>query len=47
MAFAMVALRARGEIKITDCKNVDTSFPGFQEMARSLGLQITAEVDEQ
>ena len=47
MAFAMAALRARGEIKITDCKNVDTSFPGFQEMARSLGLQITAEVDEQ
>jgi 3-phosphoshikimate 1-carboxyvinyltransferase len=47
MAFAMAALRARGEIKITDCKNVDTSFPGFQKMARSLGLQITAEVNEQ
>ena len=47
MAFAITALRAREEIMVTDCQNVDTSFPGFQEMAQSLGLQITTEVDEQ
>ncbi|MCS5565625.1 MAG: 3-phosphoshikimate 1-carboxyvinyltransferase [Methylococcales bacterium] len=47
MAFSMAALRARGEIIVTDCKNVDTSFPGFQAMAQFLGLQITTEVDGQ
>lgn len=41
MSFAMAALRAGGEILIDDCKNVATSFPGFPELAGSLGLQLS------
>jgi len=42
MSFAMAALRAKGEIVIDDCQNVATSFPGFPELAGSLGLQLAA-----
>ncbi len=41
MAFAMAALRADGEIRINDCRNVDTSFPGFVSLAVQAGLGIT------
>lgn len=41
MSFAMAALRARGEIIIEDCANVNTSFPGFVELAASCGLNIS------
>jgi 3-phosphoshikimate 1-carboxyvinyltransferase len=40
MAFAMAGLRAAAPIRIRDCKNVDTSFPGFVELARRAGLGI-------
>jgi 3-phosphoshikimate 1-carboxyvinyltransferase len=40
MAFAMAGLRAATPIRIRDCKNVDTSFPGFVELARGAGLII-------
>ncbi len=40
MAFAMAALRADGEILIDDCANVNTSFPGFVELAAGCGLAI-------
>jgi 3-phosphoshikimate 1-carboxyvinyltransferase len=40
MAFAMAALRADGPITVLDCKNIDTSFPGFAPLARSAGLAI-------
>jgi 3-phosphoshikimate 1-carboxyvinyltransferase len=40
MAFAMAALRASGPVRITDCGNVDTSFPGFAGLARGAGLAI-------
>lgn len=40
MTFAMAALRADGAITIRNCKNVDTSFPGFADLARSAGLAI-------
>ncbi len=40
MAFAIAALRASGPICVRDCKNVDTSFPGFVELARRAGLGI-------
>ncbi len=40
MAFAMAALRADGEIRIDDCDNVDTSFPGFVGLAAGAGLAI-------
>ncbi len=42
MSFAMAALRAHGEIVIDNCRNVTTSFPGFPELAVSLGLQVSA-----
>ncbi len=42
MAFSMAALRATGEIEILDCENVNTSFPGFVELAASAGLSITS-----
>lgn len=41
MAFAMAGLRARDEIRIDDCANVDTSFPGFGALSRTAGLRIT------
>jgi len=40
MSFAMAALRANGTINITDCANVNTSFPGFVELAKEAGLDI-------
>ena len=40
MAFAMAGLRASGEIHIADCDNVNTSFPGFAQLAASSGLSI-------
>lgn len=42
MAFSMAALRATGLIKINDSENVNTSFPGFVELARGTGLEIEA-----
>ncbi|MDA8752622.1 3-phosphoshikimate 1-carboxyvinyltransferase, partial [Halieaceae bacterium] len=41
MAFSVAALRAEGEIRVLDCDNVATSFPGFDALARGLGLQIS------
>ncbi len=40
MSFAMAALRASGPITVRDCKNVDTSFPGFAQLAAGSGLAI-------
>jgi hypothetical protein len=40
--FAMAGLVAAGFIKVRDCKNVDTSFPGFVELARHAGLTLEA-----
>ncbi len=40
MAFAIAALRASGPVEIEDCANVNTSFPGFAELAGRLGLAI-------
>lgn len=45
MAFAIAALRAEEEIRILDCDHVATSFPGFDALARGLGLQISAMAD--
>jgi 3-phosphoshikimate 1-carboxyvinyltransferase len=42
MAFAMAALRAAGPIRIDDCANVNTSFPGFVDLAARAGLRITS-----
>ena len=43
MAFAMAALRAEAPLHIQDCRNVDTSFPGFAALARQAGLGITVQ----
>ena len=43
MSFAMAALRASGEIRIQDCANVNTSFPGFTGLASHAGLSIREE----
>ena len=40
MSFAIAGLRARGEVLIDDCENVNTSFPGFVDLASSVGLGI-------
>jgi len=37
----MAALKATGTITITDCANVNTSFPGFVTLAKQAGLNIT------
>jgi 3-phosphoshikimate 1-carboxyvinyltransferase len=42
MSFAMAALVAAGPITITDCANVNTSFPGFVDLANRAGLNLTA-----
>ena len=42
MAFAVAALRSEGEIHVLDCDHVATSFPDFEDLARSVGLQISA-----
>ncbi len=41
MSFAVAALRCQQPVTIEDCANVDTSFPGFVELAQSLGMAIT------
>jgi 3-phosphoshikimate 1-carboxyvinyltransferase len=43
MSFAIAALRAEQPIRILDCVNVNTSFPGFAELAAGAGLGITVE----
>ena len=40
MAFAIASVRASGPIEIADVANVATSFPGFAEAARQIGLDI-------
>ena len=45
MAFSIAALRAEKEIFVLDCDHVATSFPGFDALARGLGLQISVQAD--
>jgi 3-phosphoshikimate 1-carboxyvinyltransferase len=40
MAFAIAGLRAESAITVRDCENVNTSFPGFVELIKGLGLKI-------
>lgn len=40
MAFSIASLRAEGVIRINDCANVNTSFPGFAELAQQAGIRI-------
>jgi 3-phosphoshikimate 1-carboxyvinyltransferase len=45
MAFAIASLKAADTIRIDDVANVATSFPGFVELARSVGLALQVEPD--
>jgi 3-phosphoshikimate 1-carboxyvinyltransferase len=40
MAFAVAAQVARGPVRVCDTANVATSFPGFAELARSVGFGL-------
>ena len=40
MAFAMAALAASEPVVVHDCRNVDTSFPGFAPLAADAGLRV-------
>jgi 3-phosphoshikimate 1-carboxyvinyltransferase len=41
MAFSVASLRAKQDIFIRDCANVNTSFPGFAELAQRAGIRIS------
>ncbi len=43
MAFAIAALRAADKIVIQDCANVNTSFPGFVDLAIRAGSRVVAQ----
>lgn len=43
MAFAIAGMIAKKTIIINDCKNVVTSFPGFFELAKLVGMDINYE----
>ena len=43
MSFAVAGLRAEQPIRILDCANVNTSFPGFADLAASAGLNIVVQ----
>ncbi|WP_273142413.1 bifunctional prephenate dehydrogenase/3-phosphoshikimate 1-carboxyvinyltransferase [Halomonas sp.] len=47
MSFAVAALRASEEVVIDDCANVATSFPGFVDLARKVGLTLNEESAEE
>jgi len=40
MASAIGSLRSDDEVKISDCKNVNTSFPNFINICKSVGIEI-------
>ncbi len=42
MAFSVASLRAKEAISIRDCANVNTSFPGFVDLARQVGIRVTS-----
>jgi 3-phosphoshikimate 1-carboxyvinyltransferase len=42
MSFAVASLQAAGDIRIADVANVATSFPGFADLARAIGLSLEA-----
>jgi 3-phosphoshikimate 1-carboxyvinyltransferase len=43
MSFAVAALRAAGTVRVEDCENVNTSFPGFAGVVKGLGLDVREE----
>ncbi len=43
MAFAIAGLNASEPVTVKDCSNVETSFPGFVDIAKSAGLDLVVE----
>lgn len=43
MSFSIAGLRANAPITVHDCENVNTSFPGFKDLAKNLGLDLACE----
>lgn len=43
MSFSIAGLRANAPITILDCANVNTSFPEFKDLVKSLGLDLVCE----
>lgn len=43
MAFTVAGAAAQGAVRVRDCRNVDTSFPGFVDCVNGIGLQIEVE----
>ncbi len=43
MAFSIAGLRASAPITIRDCANVNTSFPEFKDLVKTLGLDLVSE----
>lgn len=41
MAFSIASIAASESIRIEDCANVDTSFPGFVDLAAGAGIKIS------
>lgn len=46
MAFSVAGLRAAGEVVVSDCDNVQTSFPSFVATAQDAGLRITSDASD-
>jgi 3-phosphoshikimate 1-carboxyvinyltransferase len=42
MAFSVASIRATDTIKVLDCINVNTSFPGFVDLAISTGMKVNS-----
>lgn len=42
MSMAVASQMSTGTVRVRDCANVDTSFPGFLELARSCGFALAA-----
>ena len=40
MSFLVAGIRSANNIKVKDCKNIETSFPGFKDIMNSIGMKI-------
>ncbi len=45
MAFTIAGIAAKESVKIQDCVNVNTSFPGFVDVCRSVGMNVVEQVN--
>jgi len=45
MAFTIAGIAAKDSVKIQDCVNVNTSFPGFVDVCRSVGMNVVEQVN--